>query len=281
MGFRGLDRPDEYDIEMQLPPKISVVLTACSLLIVFMSPVILGAGSSVAFLPSHIKAEDGKVSLFADYGSLRSDGSVPVYLINKSPEDLILDAQDGRIYLKLQYQDAAGNWVRAQPHTYSWCGNSYMAWRRVPSGDYLLVSGYQPSQGVASTIRYHLYAPEEGFLQYGQGVEISSNPGNGVVAEADIRDASVDVMSIHEGSFEHVSQVALSEVPVESDFVLIGERDLRPIAILELASKRFDPDESRKILLRVREQSPEMAEQVGRAIYRLERRGAENRVDPD
>ena len=236
---------------------------------------------SVALLPSHIQAEDGQVTLFADYGSLRSDGSVPVYLINKSPEDLILDAQDGRIYLKLQYQDAAGNWVRAQPHTYSWCGNSYMAWRRVPSGDYLLVSGYQPLQGVASTIRYHLYAPEEGFLQYGQGVEISSNPGNGVVAEADIRDASIDVMSIHEGSFEHVSQVALSEVPVESDFVLIGERDLRPIAILELASKRFDPDESRKILLRVREQSPEMAEQVGTAIYRLERRGAENRVDPD
>ena len=49
----------------------------------------------------------------------------PVYLINAGTNDVDLGAQDGDVYLKLEVMDAQGRWVRAQPHAFSWCGNSY------------------------------------------------------------------------------------------------------------------------------------------------------------
>lgn len=141
------------------------------------------------FLPGHIEAEDGQISLYADYGSIQTDGRVPVYLVNRSANELVLNAQDGDIYLKLQFQDSDGSWVRAQPHAYSFCGNSYSR-RTLKPGNYLLVNGFQPINGTPSTIRYELYS---------QDIALSSNIGFGVVLESDIERASSDAMSLREG----------------------------------------------------------------------------------
>lgn len=240
--------------------KTNTALAVCILLIVFVSPAVRSTETSIVFLPSHIEALDGQVSLFADYGSIQTNGRVPVFLINKSPENLVLKTQAGDIYLKVQYQDTTGNWVRAQPHAYSWCGNSYWT-RTLRPGHYVLVRGYQPVNGISRTIRYHLYS---------QDIEMSSNAGIGIVTDVDIKRASRDVLSINEGTLEYVSRVALSEVPVENK--MDHMRDLRPIAILALASERFEPNESRKILLQVREKNPDMAKVIDIAIRRLDRR---------
>lgn len=243
-----------------MSPFIRTAVTICILLSILASPMALSRETSILFLPRHIDAPDGQVSLFADYGSIQSDGRVPVYLVNKSADDLVLKSQDGDIYLKLQYQDSDGNWMRAQPHGYSWCGNSYTT-RTVRSGSYLLVSGYQPINGVPHTVRFGLHSQE---------IEVVSNSGDGVVAELDIKRASSDVMSIREGTFEYVSKVALSDLLVENK--MDHMRDLRRIAISELASDRFDPEESRRVLLRVRDRRPEMAKEVDRATQALDRR---------
>ncbi len=216
--------------------------------------------SSNFLLPAHVDAPDGQVTLYADYGGVQTDGYVPVYLVNKSADALTIEAQDGDIYLKLQYQDEDGNWIRAQPHRYSWCGNSYYEVELQP-GFFVLLRGYQPINGVAQTVRYRAYA---------QSVEIVSNSGMGVVAEADIQNASTDAMSIQDMGFERVREIALSTEPVENNMDHI--RDLRGIAIRALGSDRFDPKASRAVLLGIRDGGSDMARYAVSALEQLDRR---------
>ncbi len=46
------------------------------------------------------------LALIADYEH-PSKGTIPVYLVNRSGEDISLSSQDGDVYLKLEYQDFA------------------------------------------------------------------------------------------------------------------------------------------------------------------------------
>ncbi|MDJ0911516.1 MAG: hypothetical protein QNI99_20190 [Woeseiaceae bacterium] len=239
---------------------IRAAISVLALALILVSPMASGVESSNLFLPSHVDAPDGQVSLYADFGGVESDGRVPVYLVNKTTEVLVLDAQDGDIYLKLQYQDADGNWVRAQPHGYSWCGVSYFEMELSP-GHYLLLNGYQPINGASQTVRYRAYS---------QSIEIVSNTGMGVVADADIRRASNDVLSIRESDIERLTEIALSPVPVEN--TMDHMRDLRTVAIRELASDRFDPAKSREILVRIRDSGSDVADNAAQAIEMMERR---------
>ena len=240
--------------------KFRTYLAATILVGIFSFANSLASGTSNLFLPGHVVAEKGEITLYADYGSVGTDGRVPVYLVNRTSEALTINVQDGDIYLKLQYQESDGSWVRAQPHRYSWCGNSYYE-HTVPADQYILISGYQPINGIPKTIRYELYS---------QSFGISSNSGFGVVAEKDINQASGDALSIRAGSFEYVSGVALSLEPVVNDLDHIT--DLRDSAIWELSTGRLDKDLSRKVLLQVIETSPEMAQLAEGALKRLDQR---------
>ncbi len=199
-------------------------LTAMLLILAILtSPAAMSRENSLLLLPAHIEAPDVGVSLVADYGSARSDGRIPVYFINNTAKDVVLNAQDGDIYMKLEYQDADGNWVRAQPHAYSWCGNSYID-RTIRPGYFIEVLGYQPRNGALHTIRYSLYS---------QDIELASNVGVGVVASQDVERAANDAMSIREGTFEHVVEIATSDAATLN--AMDHMRDLRRIAIWELA----------------------------------------------
>lgn len=238
--------------------RIRNIIVVCLIMLAGASTSVQSAESSILFLPGHIKAEDGQVSLFADYGSIGTNGRVPVYLVNQSTEPLMLNTQDGDIYLKLEFKDESGRWIRAQPHAYSWCGNSYMYRPVVRPGHYVLTSGYQPINGVSRTIRYRLHS---------QAIELSSNIGIGVVADADIERASRDAMSVKEGDFDFVSRIALSEAPVENNMDHI--RDLRSSAIWQLGSGRFDAEKSMEVLLVVRDTNPELEQSANYALQKL------------
>lgn len=240
--------------------RISRTLATAALSVLLMLPATSGAESSNIFLPRHIKAEDGRVSLYADYDAIQSDGRVPVYLINKTGKELVINTQDGDIYLKLEYQVSSGDWARAQPHGYSWCGNSYIQ-RTLKPGHHRVVSGYQPINGERRTIRYKLY---------GQDIELSSNAGDGVIAHDDVQRASSDAMSIRNGTFEYVARIALSDAPVENR--MDHMRDLRDVAIRELASERFDPAQSKEVLLKILERRPELDRDIGYAVQTIDER---------
>ncbi len=215
-------------------------------------------GIDVALLPGHVEAPVDEISLIADYELVQPSGRIPVYLVNRTSADIVLQAQDGDIYLKLEHRDDDGDWIRAQPHAYSWCGNSYFEWT-LESGHYALLQGYQPRNGVVKEIRFRLYS---------QDVEITSNPGTGLVAAEDVRRAASDVMSVNEGSFDYVARIASSEEPVINDMDHV--RDLRLVAIQQLASGRFDPDASRKVLMRIRDRGTVFAEDAEWALQALE-----------
>lgn len=136
-----------------------------------------------ANLPAQIEAAPGKLSLFADFKNPGEKG-ISLYLVNRTDKTVDLESQDGDAYVKLEYQNASGEWERAQAHAYSDCGNSYGGIRLQP-GMYLRMSGYQPVGGRSARIRYSSYPAQE----------LVSNVGEGLYSPADVSDASLDRLS--------------------------------------------------------------------------------------
>jgi hypothetical protein len=185
-----------------------------------------------------------------------------VYLINASTNDVNLESQDGDVYLKLEVQDSQGKWVRAQPHAFSWCGNSYFNPPKVRPGHFLTIEGYQPDKGDKRKIRFSLYH---------QKIALSSNAGEGIASSQDIDLASRDAMAVMYGSFEFVSKVALGEIQIKNELDHI--KDLQGTAIRMLgSSKKFDPSASRQVLREVQKRFPKRKEDVGQAMWVLNAR---------
>lgn len=139
-----------------------------------------------ADLPSHIKPSVGAATLFADFQHPAPEG-IPLYYINGTQSDQPLAHQDGDYYIKLEYQDESGKWVRAQEHQYSFCGNSYGG-SLVPPGMHWKFSGYKPRDGKAVKVRYKMYSAPW----------IASNEGMGVVSMADVARAAKDDMGVND-----------------------------------------------------------------------------------
>jgi hypothetical protein len=135
-------------------------------------------------LPSHIKSSVDSVALFADFGH-PGTGGIPLYFINGKQADQPLSYQDGDFYVKLEYQDEAGKWVRAQEHQFSFCGNSYGG-TTVPPGMHRQFAGYTPRDGKTAKVRYKMYSPPW----------VVSNEGVGVVSMADVMHAAKDKLAV-------------------------------------------------------------------------------------
>jgi len=221
-------------------------------------------------LPNRVRPSPNSVTLYADYSTKSANGIVPVYLVNAGTNTINLEAQDGDVFLKLEVRNPQGRWVRAQPHAYSWCGNSYFT-RQVRPDHFLLINGYQPTNGQPRRVRFSLYQQE---------FALSSNVGDGVAAIGDIDLASRDAMAVYEGTFEFVSSVALGEIQLTNELDHI--KDLQASAIRTLASPRFDPRKSRNVLSEVLKKFPNRDEDVASVIAALDTRsesdGATNRT---
>ncbi|MBD5782442.1 hypothetical protein IEN85_23280 [Pelagicoccus sp. NFK12] len=116
----------------------------------------VGSPQPNANLPASVPAPHGRLTLYADFPAANS-GTVPLYLVNRTSERQRFESQDGDIYLKLEFQDDSGEWVRAQTHRFSFCGNSYLA-VELPPGSHFAFHGYLPSQGVKANVRYKAYS---------------------------------------------------------------------------------------------------------------------------
>lgn len=73
-----------------------------------------------------------------------------VTITNTSPDTVVFDAQDSRLYMNLQAQDARGRWRDIEYVPSSWCGNSYHQVFLAPGQYWQLTvpaySGAQPTQ---------------------------------------------------------------------------------------------------------------------------------------
>lgn len=198
-------------------------------------PALAEPDNNVSELPDYIKAPASRLALVADFDH-STKGAIPVYLINRSGKDIRLMSQDGDVYLKLEYQDSSGAWKRAQPHAYSWCGNSYVPLPLLRNDCFIIVEGYQPAQGESAAVRFRFYGD----------LDLASNVGQGLIRREDVQRAENDAMAVRRGDFAFVSSVARGERILQNTMDHL--RNLRSVAILELGQGRFDRAKSEEVL---------------------------------
>lgn len=147
--------------------------------------------------------------LYSDYSKVWKN-YILVYVINLSGDSVKFQSQDGDIYVKLEAEDKKSiQWVRAQHHSYSWCGNSYST-IVLPPKKFLVYRGMFPGEidGDETRIRFRLYQGSD---------SVVSNLGFGHVNAEMVKQAKFDLMSIRHQDSAFITQVALGETPVPSD----------------------------------------------------------------
>ena len=117
-------------------------------------------------LPKNVVAPEGQLTLFADYNDLWRQ-QVVLYLVNKTKEEVSIPAQDSDLYVKLETQTESGQWVRAQTHQRSWCGNSYHS-RTLKPGNFITLLGFQPRRGQKQPARFSFYSDVEAVSNIGE-----------------------------------------------------------------------------------------------------------------
>jgi hypothetical protein len=199
----------------------------------------------VTELPATIRAFEGKVTLVADFSSGGKEG-VPVYLINSTDAPVTLSGDGGGLDVMLEYQERDGAWIRAQPHGYSFCGNSYGNWLLKPH-HFTKLQGFQPNQGRPATIRFRLY---------NEACDIVSNSGTGIVLAEDIRKAANDAMAVYFGNLDFVMSVALGIRILHNEMDHIRSDDMKLTAMRQLASGRFEERAVFKLLSKKTREAP-------------------------
>jgi hypothetical protein len=209
------------------------------------------ADENISELPKHIVAPPGEITLVADFDHPTKKNAtswspesweIPVYLINRSGKKIELAAQDGDVYLKLEYQSSEGQWKRAQPHQYSSCGNSYFMSPTIAPERFMVIKGYEPTQGDKSAIRFRFYQ---------QTIEVASNVGRGLVSREDIQKAENDAMAVRTGDLTFVASVARGERVLQNTLDHIRGPELRRSALFALTSGRFDETQVRVVLKQI------------------------------
>ncbi len=206
----------------------------------------------VSKLPATISAPADRVSLIADFSSAKPGSPIRVFLVNNSEHDLKLCAQDGDVYLKLETLTESGEWVRAEAHAFSWCGNSYTFTPSVRTGHFMKIDGYQPPKGRKAKVRFRIYEQN--------GLDLATQVGDGICLESDIAKASSDALAVSSGSFGFVVSVARGEKKLKntSDHI----RDLQWYAIYQLGSGRFPAEKVLPILEEIDTKFPKYREDV-------------------
>lgn len=185
-------------------------------------------GRALRELPREARASaaPGQLTVWADF-SAAADGRVPVYLINRTGGELVLEAQDGDPYL-LREVERDGRWVRSQTFRYSTCGLSYMD-MRVGDDHFEVVRGEAPPPtGPTAPTRYRLY---------NQSVDVWSNVTSASYAPEVIQQASHDQLALRTGGAATVeaalfAQPALPEHERYAAFV--RARELTPAVAVPL-----------------------------------------------
>jgi hypothetical protein len=227
-------------------------------------------------LPPYVPAPEGRLTLFADFDHPLPN-SIPLYLVNRTYQNIAFAAQDFDIYIKLQAEADNGEFVRAETHHYSTCGNSYDNSPVLKKESFFTIRGYQSAIGRKAIVRYCLYHP----AVYGVGEKTSaamvehnpyvqqimtsviSNAGPALSSPREIRAARTDDMAVYyDGDFNLVRDMAIGRIAPESDQF----RWTRKSAIYSLA--RFNTDESANTLISLLKHK-DLTEPVIQALAKL------------
>ena len=130
----------------------------------------------------------------------------------------------------------------------------------IRSNHFIVVRGYQPKVGKKQQVRFSFY---------GQGIEVSSNSGIGLVNADDAKKAANDAMAVATGDFKFVSDVALGKIILKN--TMDHNHDLQDRAIDVLGSGKYPIKESMKVLGEVAKEFPMLKNAVADAVsYRAD-----------
>lgn len=212
----------------------------------------------ISTLPKHINRQSGKLQLFADPSTI-SENKVDLYLINNSNKFINFERENDDIYVKMEFKDEFGNWVRAQSHLYSWCGNSYGKTSFLKPGYYFKLIGYCPTQGQTAEVRYK---------QYNTDIALISNSFPGFVDLKEIKIADIDYISIKMKTSEELVNIALGKTIIvehKQQYInprimaldLIAKQDKNIISVIPLLKEiatdkdRFISNYAKEMLTRI------------------------------
>lgn len=103
-----------------------------------------------------------------------------LYVANMAEDTMVFDAQDSRLYMKIQAQDQEGNWKDIEYLPSSWCGNSYH-YLYLPKDHYweftIPVYEGEYTTRLRAELRYKTGIEEDSRIIYSNEFEGSVNPG--------------------------------------------------------------------------------------------------------
>ncbi|MES2924396.1 MAG: hypothetical protein V4819_22785 [Verrucomicrobiota bacterium] len=193
-------------------------------------------------LPSQVLAENGQLTLFADFINCSKDGC-PLYLVNRTEKDITIPTQDGRLFVKLTCETSSG-WERAQSHYFSDCGNSYYPVALSP-GQHFRTVGYLAKSGNLGKVRYQFHA----------GPGVVSNTGAGYWSEEDRVISNADQLAVSGGRELDL----LSAEKIAGDGADPWESVENSIAYLDLVSQWRAQDFLHDQLRKVKESTERLA----------------------
>lgn len=175
-----------------------------------------------AKLPEHVKAEFGKLTVFADHERADEKG-VPIYVVNRGRTAKSWPMEGGDTGLVLEcFDEAGGTWRRAQAGGISFrqCGNVFESETLRP-GLFFTIRGYRPAQGREGKVRFSF--PDEGLV---------SNEGVGLWTEMDVKKAGLRWADMDEHPFAR--DLWIWDLRLEQDGFKSTERVLAELELMQV-----------------------------------------------
>jgi hypothetical protein len=198
-------------------------------------------GKSILHLPAHVVAPKGEVTLFADFENVK-DGTIELFLVNRKKNEAKFNAQDGDIYLKQEYQNRRGEWIRLDPHQSSWCGNSYFGGTILGPDTFVSYQRSFQRSGTPGRVRYRRYSSVE---------PVISNSGPGMIPLVpEAEQYLLDSFPLDGASFEALVEIALrgtKRIPLFRE-PRPSRDEYRIIAVEKLLRYRNQPERVEAIL---------------------------------
>lgn len=189
-------------------------------------------------LPASVPAMPGKATIYADWDSAK-DGSVSVYIVNRTTSVIRLGTLYGRLHLYNEAESKSGEWERSEVYVEELCG--------VGHGEGKLPPGTWVSQ--SESIGMPIHGVEKRPMRircYDHDLNTYSNVGTGYIYPSHIELAKNDRLAIRTASLGRLKEILYSRDSANRIFQTRSAGpmvDPRRIALVAVASK-WDDDRS-------------------------------------
>ncbi len=202
-------------------------------------------GTSIEEVSKYAPIYPDKIYLFADFDNVATTNGIkkskapkyiPVYIINNTNKEYSFTGLEMET-LQQVYRVNDSIWIRTQPRTPAWCGNSYDWVVEIGPKEFYKVLKYLPDDGEKQIIRYTFFNSEV----------VSSNAGFGMVDIDEAEKAKYDLLALRICSSDFLIDIINSKIePFETE----SENEKFVQRAMDMLTWRF-PEKAIPILKRI------------------------------